>query len=151
MAKIVETKIVTLGLRVSVTNKDIEFGECRDPHRCMERLAILRSAEKELGEGQLDRVRIDGAQVKFNYGGYRWAGTTPKKAKVNLIRFDAKKTVTPHSYDLRMVRGTKIQKVSAERQHQINEARRARTAAGVPDKKRTSASLHQRVVGLGAV
>jgi hypothetical protein len=151
MVKIKEHKIETFKIPVSVHTKDIEEGACRDPHRCMEKLAIFRALTEMLGEGKVDRLRIDGAQIKFNYNGYRWHATTPKKAKISLIAFDAKKSVAPHRYTVTAIKGTKIQKVSAERQHQVNLARQARKDAGTPDKQRTGHSLHQRVVGLGAV
>lgn len=151
MVKIKEQKIVTFSFGVKVCSKDIEEGECRDPHRCMEKLAIFRALTEMLGEGKVERLRLDGAQIKFNYNGYRWHATTPKKAKVSLITFDAKKPVAPHQYTVTAIKGTRIQKQSAERQHQVNLARKARIAAGTPDKQRTGQSLHQRVIGLGAV
>lgn len=151
MMKLREQKIETFKVAVSVCNKDIEEGACRDPHRCMEKLAIYRALTELLGEGKVERLRIDGAQIKFNYNGFRWHATTPKTAKVSLITFDAKKPVAPHRYTMVAIKGTRIKKHSAERQHQINLARKARVEAGTPDRQRTGHSLHQRVVGLGAV
>lgn len=151
MVKTRKREIEDIKIPVSVCNKDIQEGACRDPHRCMEKLAIFRALTAMLGEGQFDRLRLDGAQIKFNYHGYRWAATTPKTAKISLIKFDAKKPVEPHRYTVIAIKGTRIQKLSAERQHQINLARKARIAAGTPDKKPSASSLHQRVVGLGAV
>lgn len=151
MVKIKEHKIETFKIPVSVCSKDIADGACRDPHRCMAKLAIMRSLTDMVGEGKVDRLRIDGAQIKFNFNGYRWYATTPKRAKIALITFDAKKPVSPHQYTVTAIKGTKIKKVAAERQHQVNLARQARKAAGTPDKQRTGMSLHQRVVGLGAV
>jgi hypothetical protein len=146
-----EQKIETFTFNVKVCREDIEVGKCRDPHRCMEKVAIARALTEEFGENKVERLRIDGAQIKFNLNGYRWHATTPKKAKRCLIAFDAKRPVAPHQYAVTAIKGTKIQKISAERQDQINRARRARIAAGTPDKKRTGQSLHQRVIGLGAV
>ncbi len=151
MVKIREQKIETFTFSVQVLREDIEAGKCRDPHRCMERVAIARALKNMLGTNEVDRLRIDGAQIKFNYDGHRWHATTPKKAKVNLIKFDAKKSVAPHQYDVTAIKGTKINRVTAERQHQINLARKARIAAGTPDKNPTTHSLHQRVIGLGSV
>jgi hypothetical protein len=151
MVKIKEHKIETFSFDVKVCSKDIEVGQCRDPHRCMEKVAIARALTEMLGEGKVDRLRIDGAQIKFNYDGYRWHATTPKKAKINLIKFDAKKPVAPHQYAVTAIKGTRIMKISAERQHQVNLARKARIAAGTPDKQRMGQSLHQRVIGLGSV
>jgi hypothetical protein len=146
-----ERKIETFTFHVEVCREDIEVGKCRDPHRCMERVAIARALTETLGENKFDRLRLDGAQIKFNYNGYRWYSTTPKKAKTSLIAFDAKKPVSPHKYSVTAIKGTRIKKVSAERQNQVNLARKARIAAGTPDKKPTGHTLHQRVIGLGAV
>lgn len=151
MVKIREHKIETFKIPVSVARIDIEKGECRNPHSCMEKLAIFRALNEMVGEGKVDRLRIDGAQIKFNYNGYRWRATTPKTAKINLIKFDAKKPVEPHRYTVTAIKGTRILKISAERQHQVNLARTARKEAGTPDKQRTGQSLHQRVIGLGSV
>lgn len=149
--KMKQQKIETFTFAVKVVREDIEVGKCLDPHRCMEKVAIARALTEEFGEGKVERLRIDGAQIKFNLNGYRWHATTPKKAKISLIAFDAKRPVAPHQYAVTAIKGTRIQKASAERQHQINLARKARIAAGTPDKKRVGHSLRQRVVGLGAV
>lgn len=167
-----ERKVVTMTYRVHTTDGDIENSAlndgCRNPHLCMERLANLRALIRLLGEGKVERVRLDGAQIKYIFGGYRWAATTPKVAKVSLIRFDhilnqgrkkvtpeliaeLKKKIKPHSYTVVAYRGTKIQKVTAERQHQINEARRARHLAGLPGPEEKPLTLRDRVIGLGAV
>ena len=151
MINIRKQEFVTMSFRVGVTGQDIEAGKCRDPHRCMERVAIQRALDLLVGEGMVERLRMDGAQIKCNYDGYRWAGTTPKTAKKKLIDFDRKKHVDPHHYTVILFRGTKILKHSAERQEQINRARRARVAAGTPDKPYKAPSLHARIVGLGAV
>lgn len=151
MPKIVERKFVSFKFGVEVRVDHINEGKCGLPSLCMEKLAIAEALDREFGAGEATRVRIDGAQIKFNLRGYRWHCTTPKKAKLALVAFDAKRPVRPHEYDVLAIRGTKIQPASAERQTQINEARKARIAAGTPDKKRFLKSLHQRVVGLGAV
>jgi hypothetical protein len=151
MVKVQKTEMETFSFRVRVLRCDIDGGKCRDPHRCMERLAIMRELDNLLGENKATRVRLDAAQIKFNYDGYRWYATTPKKAKVSLIQFDRNQPVQPHEYTVTAIKGTKIQKVTAERQKQVNLARKARREAGTPDKPRTAKSLHERVVGLGAV
>lgn len=151
MVKIRERKIEDIKIPVSVCSKDIEDGACRDPHRCMEKLAIFRALTELLGKDKFSRLRLDGAQIKFNYNGHRWHATTPKTAKKSLIAFDMKRPVAPHRYTVIAIKGTRIQKLSAERQHQINLARNARVAAGTPDKRPTGKSIHQRVIGLGSV
>ena len=62
MVKIRKQEIVTFSFKVGVTGKDIEEGKCRDPHRCMERIAIQRALEALLGDNKVDRLRLDGAQ-----------------------------------------------------------------------------------------
>lgn len=151
MTKIKIRKFVSFNFRVDVRQAHIEEGKCRLPHLCMEKVAIAEALDKEFGANRAERVRIDGAQIKFNLNGYRWQCTTPKAAKTALIRFDHKQYVKPHSYAVLAIRGTKIESQSAQRRLQINEARKARIEAGTPDKPRAAQSLHQRVVGLGAV
>lgn len=150
MMKLAQRKIETFIVKVNVTKEDIEIGKCRDTQHCMEIQAVDRALTELLGS-KVEHLRLDGAQIKFNFNGFRYYATTPKTPKVNLIRFDLKKHVGPHHYKVEFIKGTKIRKESAERQHQINLARKARVAAGIPDKKPAKFTLHQRVVGLGAV
>lgn len=142
-------QIEELKLPVTVTENDIQNGECRIASRCMEKVAVARTLMKQY-RGTSDaelRVRVDAGHIKFNLRGFRWAADTPKVAKNALIRFDLKKPVKPHGYVLTARRGTKIIPPSRERQDQVNAARRARIKAGTPDKVYGRKTLRKRVMG----
>ncbi|HEX8835448.1 MAG TPA: hypothetical protein VF748_00800 [Candidatus Acidoferrum sp.] len=150
--------VVSVKFRVNVTRAHIEEGECGLAAKCMHKLAVAEALANDKTFENADHIRVDGGQIKFTANGYRWFASTPKRAKRSLIAFDTWQQrkeipcpVSPHSYTLVAFQGTKIQPNSAERQAQINDARRARIADGRPDKKRTMPSLHERVVGLGPV
>lgn len=140
--------IETIEFGVHVRQKHIEEGKCRLASKCMEKLAnaeaLIALFPNETGNFH---VRVDAGHIRFNADGYRWIASTPKIAKYNLIEFDRKRPVSPHSYKVTAQKMSKIVPISRERQAQINEARRRRSAAGIPDKKYTKQTLRQRVVG----
>src|SRR6516225_1147917 len=92
-------RVHTFKLKVSVSQADIEEGECRKPSRCMEKLAVERALEKMFP----------------NASGYRWMCVQHRIAKAALIQFDMKRTVSPHSYTLEAQRKSKIQATTSER------------------------------------
>jgi hypothetical protein len=156
--------IETISATVRVIARDIHDGECGMPGKCMEKIAIERALREIDPKGGDHKVRIDGGAIKFNLGGHRWSGMTPKKPKRALIQFDKEERarkralkngeaweskVKPHSWKLEATKGNRIVPFTAERQKQIHEARRKRIAAGLPD--RTNYNLHKRVVGLASV
>jgi hypothetical protein len=164
MTKLKMKTIEQFKLHVNVTSKDIHEGECRSPTRCMEKVAIERALRDIDSKGGDHRVRVDGGQIKFNLGGFKYSAITPKPAKSALIQFDREERaknkaqkagmafvskVKPHGYNLECTKGSKIILLTPDRQKQINEARRRRIAAGHPDKTRYT--LHQRVIGMGNV
>jgi hypothetical protein len=138
-------KVHTFKLKVSVSQADIEEGECRKPSRCMEKLAVERALEKMFPNARgSHHVKVHAGATFFNVSGYRWMCVQHRIAKAALIQFDMKRTVSPHSYTLEAQRKSKIQATTSERRKQINAARHARIAAGRPDKSYT---MHDRVVG----
>src|SRR5262245_52219 len=159
-----QTKTIeTISVTVQTTITDIKNGRCGLVARCMEKVAIERALRKIDPRGGDHKVRIDGGDVRFNFGGYKWHGHVPKSAKRALIAFDRERRareraekrgeifqskVTAHKYRLEAVRGDKIKPMTRERQEQINEARRRRVAEGRPDKK--TYDLRYRVEGLGS-
>jgi hypothetical protein len=166
MSKItMRTKTVeTMSFAVETSATDIQNGRCGLVAACMEKVAIERKLRKLDPRGGDHKVRIDGGQIRFNLGGYKWVAPTPKTAKVSLILFDRERKararaerqgqafrskVQSHNYRIEAIRGNKIRPLTRERQEQINEARRRRAAAGKPDKKKYD--LRYRVEGLGTV
>jgi hypothetical protein len=138
----------TMSFEVYVLQRDIDEGECRLASKCMHVVAITRTLHIAL-KGGAKNVRVTASGVTFNYNNHRWHAVLPKRAIMNLKKYDNPKTThlgKPHKYKLLAVRKGKVQQVSRERQDQINEARRARVRSGTPDKK--YASLHERVIGL---
>jgi len=157
-------KIETVSVTVQVIARDIHEGECGMPGKCMEKIAIERALREIDPKGGDHKVRIDAGIIKFNLGGYRWSVPTPMKPKRALLMFDKEEEarkralergevfvskVKPHSWRLEAIKGSKIMPFTAERRMQVNEARRRRIAAGIPD--RTNYDLHKRVVGLASV
>ena len=133
---------------VAVIDEDIEKGECRLAHKCMQKLAIARSLLEVFPNESTHHVRVDGGHIWFNGGGWRWIANTPKIARRALIDFDYKRrTVRPHSYTVTAQRTPKILPNPRKRQDQINKARQQRIAAGIPDKNYTAQSLRKRIIG----
>lgn len=147
MVKRRRTTIEMIEFDVAVIAEDIESGECRLAHRCMEKLAVARALNDVFPDETSHHVRIDAGHIRFNADGHRWIANTPKIARRALIEFDHKRPVRPHSYKLTAQRTTKILPNPRKRQDQINTARRKRIAAGVPDKTYTAQSLRKRIIG----
>jgi hypothetical protein len=153
MVKYKAKAIQILELPVAITQDHIDEGlkHCRDMHRCMEKVGIAEALVNEFGgEPHRYHVRIDGGHAKFNLNGYRYEANTPKIAKNQLMCLDQRKwhhKLKPHRYVLHAVRGTKIYPMSRERKNQINVARRARIAAGNPDRKPNRLTLRKRIAG----
>ena len=159
------TKVIeTIKIAVHTTVSDIKNGRCGLVGRCMEKVAIERALRKMDPSGGDHHVRIDGGDIRFNLAGHKWHAPTPKVAKRALIAFDRERKrrslaekrgeifeskVQPHSYRFEATKREKIQRMTRERQEQINAARRKRQAEGRPDKK--TYDLRYRVEGLGSV
>jgi hypothetical protein len=156
--------IETLNFLVNVIQRDIEDGKCMLISLCMHKVAIERALRKLDPEGGDHKVRVDRGCIKFNFQGHRYLAHLPRNAKLSLIQFDKERkararaeregvkfvsAVKSHSYRVEAVKGTKVLPFTRERQEQINAARRARVAAGLPDK--TKYDLRHRVEGLGTV
>jgi hypothetical protein len=145
---------------VDTTQEDIDGGVCRLPHKCMERVAITRALWRHFHAlSENNHVRIDAASIRFNHNGYRWEGMTPKTPKYFLILFDLAfdkygnkipekyAKVVPHRYKVIAQRLRKLVRNSPDRQRQINDARRARIEAGIPDKSYRQMTMKERIVG----
>jgi hypothetical protein len=161
----INTKTIeTLTVPVRVIERDISDGLCGLPGRCMEKIAIERALRDLDPKGGDHKVRIDSGICKFKLQGHRWTATPPKIAKLSLIQFDKEEKarnqarrlgekfqskVKPHQYKLQAVKGETINRMTPERQKQINEARSRRIAEGRPDK--AAYNLRKRVAGLGNV
>lgn len=144
--------VETMRVHVFVLQKDIEEGKCGLPSRCMEKIAIERALLKKNPDG-VHRVKIDGGRITYVSRHAKWAAFTPKLAKRALMRFDRerkareraeksgerfKSAVQPHDYWFEAIKVYNIRpftKSDRRRLDQINTARKARAAAGNPDKR----------------
>jgi len=145
----------TMKLKVIVTQSDVLEGRCGLANKCMEQVAVVRALMVRHKiydpiEVRKLNVRVDGASIKYNLGGWRWEAKTPLVAKRALIDFDDKNfhLIQPHEYVLIAERTTKIYPMTPERQAQVNEARRVRVAEGREPKTVKQRTLHQRVIGM---
>lgn len=152
-------EIVTLKVRATVTQDDIDGGISCDANRCMGKVAMARELDRQFPEkGKGHKVRVDAGHIKANINGYRWLADTPRILAKNLKIYDKEKrrraaglpcTVEPFEYNAMFRRQTKIKPsrpVSAARRRQIVAARKAREAAtGIPDRSRYT--LRARLVG----
>jgi hypothetical protein len=162
---IIRKKLVeTVSFRVHVQQRDIDEGVCMSISLCMHKIAIERELRKLDPSGGDHKVRIDGGNVKFNLGGFRFVGITPRIVKQTLVAFDRERKararaeregvafvskVKPLSYPIKGHKIGKVEPMTKERQEQINAARRRRIAAGKPDKYRYD--IRHRIEGLGNV
>jgi hypothetical protein len=155
--------IELLKLHVAIINRDIQNAECRIPAKCMIRVGTERKLREIDPKGGDHKVRVDASGIRFKLRGHKYHGPLPKKAAKAMLQWDredktrkkAKRDgiaftsqVSPFQFTLEAVKGPAIKPLTAERQKQINDARRKRILAGKPDKQ--NYTLHKRVVGLAA-
>lgn len=128
-------KIVT----VRVTQNDIDEGKCRDPNKCMLKLAIKREIG---GHGY---VNVKGGVVSITRrSDYREKGFLPRSAVKAMLNFDEKKLVKPFTFRVEFYKTTKI--ADAKRQAQMNAVtRKRRSEPGYKAKKYT---MRQRIAGI---
>jgi hypothetical protein len=155
--------IELLKLHVAVIHRDIQNAECRIPAKCMIRVASERKLREIDPKGGDHKVRVDATGIRFKLRGHKYHGPLPKKAAKAMVQWDAEdkarkkakrdgvefhSQVKPFTFTLEAVKGAAIKPLTAERQKQINEARRKRILAGKPDKQ--NYTLHKRVIGIAA-
>lgn len=141
---------ITCSVPVNVLKRDIEEGACGLQYKCMHKIAVARSLEEKFKGDRVHHVRVSGESVKFNGGGYRWIAALPPRAQRTMQLFDDPETkhlVKPHSYRLVAERKSKVKNATRDRQSQINEARRARIRAGIPDKEYHHPTVRERITG----
>ena len=128
----------------------IEQGSHCDPRKCWHFLEINAIVHRWDADNKA-HIRVDAGHIKLNYGGWRYVTDTPRHVKRSLMLFDKKRYDEIHvrSYTLRFRRTTKIIPLTQARRDQITAARRARIAAGRPDRRYTS--MRKRVEGFSAV
>jgi hypothetical protein len=147
-------------IKVKVLQADISDSRCRNANWCMIKVATeraLRTLDTESTSNH--HTRVDAGHVRAHIKGFHAKADLPKKGKANLILFDSEEKarrqaekdgklflskVKPFGLILNFALGRKVTKFTRERQTQINEARRRRTAAGKKERRYT---LRQRIIG----
>ena len=122
-----------------------------EPKKCWHFVAISALIE-QMEPGANHHVRVDGANVKLNYRGWRYIANVPLHVKRTILYFDRHMYDRVHTrpYTLRFQRTTKIIAIPRARQDQINAARKSRVAAGNPDRT-DYPNLRKRVEGLSGI
>jgi hypothetical protein len=124
---------------INVSHTDITDSECRDPNKCMIKVAVARALRVAHGYIHVDSTGISVTRRKD----FREKAFLPRIAAKNMYLFDDEDTahlVKPFRFTAEFHKTTKVYKSSPERKAQINTRR-----AGV---KRRKYSLHSRVIGL---
>src|SRR5262252_7260123 len=131
-------------VRVSVTALDIKWAKGCDPNKCMIKVATARAINVPHGY-----IRVDSTGVAVTRrNDFREKAFLPRVAVKAMLMFDDETTrdlVKPFSFWLEFHKTSRVHKASAERKEAINAARRARVAAGNPDRRYT---LTKRIKGI---
>ena len=126
---------------ISVTQHDIDEGKCKNPNKCMIKLAVARAINIPHGY-----IKVDATGISITRrNDYREKSFLSHNAIVNMLRFDQNKEVRPFRFKAVFHKTSKVYKASDHRQKQVNAARKKRIAEGRPDKKY---NLHQRIAGV---
>jgi len=142
--------VETMRVHVRVTQADIDGGKCGMISKCMIKIANEREIRRLDPQGGDHHTRVDAGAIRFNYKGNRYQSHLPRIAKRNLIQFDREKKararaarkgekfaskVRPFNFVIEAIKYRKVEAITAERQKQVNEARRVRKAQGRPDRQ----------------
>jgi hypothetical protein len=125
-------------VRISVSNGDIHESECRDPNKCMIKIATARALRVAHGYIHVDATGISVTRRKD----FREKAFLPRIAVRHMLEFDRKEydKLKPFQFTVEFHKTTRVYQSTTERKTQINARR-----AGKPTKKYT---LHSRVVGV---
>lgn len=133
-------------------DKSISANGACEPKNCWHKVAISSLMEK-LEPKANHHVRVDAGHIKLNYRGYRYIADTPLHVKRSILLFDLERyeQLQCRLYTLNFRRTTRIMPVDRTRQDQVNEARRARIAAGGDEAKRSYPNMRKRVAGFSGI
>ena len=128
---------------INVSNTDIHESECRDPNKCMIKVAVARALRIPHGYIHVDATGISVTRRDD----FREKAFLPKTALKNMLKFDKKQydELKPFRFMAEFHKTTKVVKSTAKRKARINELRNARLAAGIKPRKY---NLKSRVVGI---
>lgn len=126
-------------IKVRVTPSDINEGKCKDPNKCMLKLAIKR----EIGGHGYVNVKGGVASITRR-ADYREKGFLPRSALKAMLDFDNRREVKPFTFNITFYKTTKI--TNRERMDQMNAiTRKNRAKPGYKAKKYT---MRQRIAGI---
>src|SRR5262245_1255459 len=127
-------------IRVFVKQAHIDQAKCRDPNKCMIKLAVKEAIG---GHGY---VKVDSTGIAITRRpDFREKAFLPRAGVKHLFEFDDGKEVKPFQITLKFFKTTRVYKNSEDRRLQINKARVARISAGRPDKR---SEMQKRLRGL---
>lgn len=128
-------------LKIHVTQGDIDEGKCKDPHKCMLKLAIKREIG---GHGY---VSVESGTVAITRRpDYREKGFLPRPALNAMLNFDKdKESVKPFTFAVTFYKTTKID--SCERLDQKKAIARKHYKEGASYRKKKY-SMRQRIAGI---
>lgn len=127
-------------LTIRVTQSDISEGKCRDPNKCMLKLAIKR----EIGGHGYVNVRNGGVAITRR-SDYRERGFLPRNALKAMLDFDNKLDVKPFKFNVTFFKTTKIDNAVRLEQKKII-GRKVRAKPGYKAKKY---NMRERIAGVG--
>jgi hypothetical protein len=128
-------------VHVSIRQEHIDEGECRDPNKCMIKLAVAQA----IGVPHA-YIKVDARGIRITRRkDFREAAFMPMAAVKAMLAFDRREAVEPFTVKLEFHKTTRVAKTSPERRKQVNAARAQRKAEGRPDK---SYGLSKRLKGI---
>lgn len=124
-------------VRVTVTEDDILKAECRNPNKCMIKVAVARALDVPHGYIHVDASGIAVTRRKD----FREKAFLPTNVKDKMILFDNEALpVKAYSFSIVFHKTSRVYALTPKRKEQINKARRG--------KHRRKYSLRERVIGL---
>jgi hypothetical protein len=123
---------------ISVTQAHIDAAKCRDPNKCMIKLAVIDA----VGKRCYCKVDLRGISITRR-NDYRERSFIPQNAGRALVRFDSREEVRPFHFWCHFEKTTRI--VSEERKAQVVQKRKEAKANGIKPKRYAYA---KRIAGL---
>lgn len=126
-------------ITINVLKSDIEEGKCKDPNKCMLKLAIKREIG---GHGY---VHVEGGNVAITRRpDYRERGFLPRPALKAMLDFDNQREVKPFKFKITFYKTTPIITAeTAERRYALLRKERAK-----PGHKQKKYTMRQRIAGI---
>lgn len=125
-------------VKINITQSDIDSAECRNPNKCMIKVAVKRALNMAHGYIHVD---ASGISISRN-GAYREKSAIPRTALVRMLAFDQELGVKPFHFTANFKKTTKVRQLSEETKK--NDVIRAKKNGSA--KKRYN--MRSRVIGI---